>query len=210
MYLVQNFQGCFLRPTFMLLSLNCSLFFQVSNKKFCIHFFFISACYAAPVVCFASSQLESSWNVMAHSDARERKWRGNWRMQWVASTLHTTSEHGVYSITTADAHTSAASSRLKWRPHRFKCTRPTKSGFYTCAITFQMQPRNIFIPPFLSPRFLLMCVHFAPIFYDRSKLRILKWRNLWLLNYNNFQLGCLFNAAPQSVLPQEHICSAGA
>jgi len=37
-------------------------------------------------------------------------------MQWVASTLHTTSEHGVSSITTADANTSAASSRLNWRP----------------------------------------------------------------------------------------------
>ena len=37
-------------------------------------------------------------------------------MQWVASTFHTTSEHGVSSITTADAHTSAASSRLKGRP----------------------------------------------------------------------------------------------
>ena len=36
-------------------------------------------------------------------------------MEWVASTLHTTSEHGVSSITTADAHTSAASSRLKFR-----------------------------------------------------------------------------------------------
>jgi len=36
-------------------------------------------------------------------------------MEWEASTFHTTSEHGVYSITTittADAHTSAASSRL--------------------------------------------------------------------------------------------------
>jgi len=30
-------------------------------------------------------------------------------MQWVASTLHNTSEHGVSNITTADAHTSAAS-----------------------------------------------------------------------------------------------------
>ena len=68
--------------------------------------------------------LESSWNVMAHGDAREGKWRGNWRMEWVASTLHTTSEHGVSSITTADAHTSAASSRLNWRPRRFKWTRP--------------------------------------------------------------------------------------
>jgi len=37
-------------------------------------------------------------------------------MEWVASTLHATSEHGVSSITTADAHTSAASTRLNWRP----------------------------------------------------------------------------------------------
>ena len=42
--------------------------------------------------------------------------RGNWHMEWVTSTLHTTSERGVSSITTADAHTSAASSRLNWRP----------------------------------------------------------------------------------------------
>jgi len=63
-------------------------------------------------------------------------------MEWVASTLHTTSEHGVSSINTADAHTSAASSRLNWRPRRFKWTRPfrrkTKSGFCACAITFQL------------------------------------------------------------------------
>jgi hypothetical protein len=61
-------------------------------------------------------RVESSWNVMAHGDAREGKWRGNWRIDWVASTLHTTSEHGVSSITTADAHTSAASSWLIWPP----------------------------------------------------------------------------------------------
>jgi hypothetical protein len=53
--------------------------------------------------------VESSWNVMAHADAREGKWRGNWQIEWVASTLHITSEHGVSSITTADAHNSAAS-----------------------------------------------------------------------------------------------------
>jgi len=57
--------------------------------------------------------------MMANGEAREGKWRGNWRMEWVASTLHTTSEHGVSSITTSDAHTSAASSRLNWRPRRF-------------------------------------------------------------------------------------------
>jgi len=90
------------------------------------------------------SEVESIWNVMAHGDAREGKWRGNWRMEWVASTLYNTSEHGVCSITTittADAHTSTASNRLNWRPRRFKWTRSfrrkTKSGFCACAITFQ-------------------------------------------------------------------------
>jgi len=67
-------------------------------------------------------------------------------MEWVASTLYTTSEHGVSSITTADAHTSAASSGLKWRHRRFKWTRPfrrrTKSVFFACAITFQTQSTN--------------------------------------------------------------------
>jgi len=66
-------------------------------------------------------------------------------MEWVASTLHTTLEHGVSSITTADAHTSAASSRLNWRPCRFKWTRPfrrkTKFVFCVCAITFQTHTR---------------------------------------------------------------------
>ena len=67
-------------------------------------------------------------------------------MEWVASTLHTTSERGVSSITTADAHASAASSRLNWRPRRFKWTRPfrrkTKSAFCACAITFQTQSKT--------------------------------------------------------------------
>jgi hypothetical protein len=31
--------------------------------------------------------LESSWNLMAHGDAWEGKWRGNWWTEWVASTL---------------------------------------------------------------------------------------------------------------------------
>jgi len=48
-----------------------------------------------------SMKVEFSWNVMAHGDAREGKSRGNWRMEWVASTPHTTSEHGVSRITTA-------------------------------------------------------------------------------------------------------------
>ena len=98
----------------------------------------------ANVICnIQLNKIESSWNVMAHGDAREGKWKGNWRMVWVASTLHTTSEHGVSSITTADAYTSADSSRLNWRPRRFKWTRPfsrkTKSGFCACAVAYQTQ-----------------------------------------------------------------------
>ena len=34
-------------------------------------------------------------NVVAHGDAREGKWRGNWRIEWVASTL-TWPRHVVY------------------------------------------------------------------------------------------------------------------
>jgi len=61
---------------------------------------------------------------MTHSDAREGKWRGNWRMKWVANTLHTISEH-----------TDAPPRRFKWnRPFR----RKTKSGFCAFAITFQL------------------------------------------------------------------------
>jgi len=99
--------------------------------------------------CTGSSILDSSWNVMAHGDAREGKWRGNWRMQWVASTLHSTSEHGVSSITTAHAHTSVASSRLTWRPPAdlnglVRFARKTKSGFCACAITFQLASTNYY------------------------------------------------------------------
>ena len=54
---------------------------------------------------------------------------------------HTTSQRGISTITNADAHTSAASSRLNWLPCRFKWTRPfrrkTKCGFCACAIRFR-------------------------------------------------------------------------
>ena len=86
--------------------------------------------------------VDSSWNVVAHGDAREGKWSGNWRMESVASTYHTTSEHGVSSITTADVHTP-----LNWGPRRFKWTRPfrrkIKYGFCACAITFQLASTKI-------------------------------------------------------------------
>ena len=71
------------------------------------------------IIAHGLSGIDSRWNVMAHSDAWEGNGKGNWRMEWVAITLHTTSEYGVSTITTANGHTSAASSRLNWRPRRF-------------------------------------------------------------------------------------------
>jgi hypothetical protein len=95
-----------------------------------------------PVQRHTQRRVDSSWNMMAHGDELAGKWKGNWRMEWVACTNHTTPEHSVPSITTADAQTSAASRRLNWRPRRFKWTRPfrrkTKSDFCACAITFQL------------------------------------------------------------------------
>jgi hypothetical protein len=80
------------------------------------------------------------WHTVTHGRGSEGE---TGEMEWVANTLHTTSEHGVSSITTVDEHTPAVSSRLHWRPRRFKWTRPfrrkTKSGFCACAITFQTQ-----------------------------------------------------------------------
>ena len=85
--------------------------------------------------------LQSSWNFMAHGDVRDGEVKGKLANGLGSSTLHTTSELGVSSITTVDEHTSAASSRLNWRPRRFKWTHPfrrkKKSGFCTCAIRFQ-------------------------------------------------------------------------
>ena len=87
--------------------------------------------------------VESSWNLMGHGDAREGNWRRNWEMEWVTSTLLTTSERVVSNIIATDAHTSPGSSRMNWSPRRFKRTRPfrrkTKYGFCACAITFQKQ-----------------------------------------------------------------------
>jgi len=108
--------------------------------------------------------VDSILNVMAQSDARKGTWVGNWWLEWVGSTLHTTLEHGVSSITTAVAHTSAASSRMNWRPCRFKWTRPfrrkKKSGFCSCAITFQLASNIICI--------LFSLVHLSCQYYAMS------------------------------------------
>jgi len=80
-------------------------------------------------------------NLMAHGDAREEKWMGKEANGVGSQQSGTVSEHVLSSITTADAHISAASSRLNWHPRRYKWTRPlrwkTKSGFCACAITIR-------------------------------------------------------------------------
>ena len=150
-----------------------------------IHFFCSPCRLITMLTPQGNRRVESSWNVMAHGDEWEGKWRGNWRMEWVASTLHTTSEHGVSSITPADAHTSAASSRLNWRPRRFKCTRPfgreTKSGFCACAITFQTQSKR------KIPTGWLQFNNFAGRHYGKCKLMrkgVLGRRRRWEGNEN--------------------------
>ena len=64
--------------------------------------------------CQASAAVKSSWNVMAHGEAREEKWRGNKKMEWVTSKRHMTAEHRLARA----VQTLQASSRLNWRPHR--------------------------------------------------------------------------------------------
>ena len=68
---------------------------------------------------------DSSWNVMAHGNAREGKWRGNWWMQWVASTLHTTSEYFSWNVM---AHGNAREG--KWRGNWWmQCVASTTSHY---------------------------------------------------------------------------------
>ena len=68
----------------------------------------------------------------------------------VASTLHTTSEHGVSSITTADAHTSADSNRLNWRPLAdlnglVPFAERRNLVYCACTITFQLASTTLYI-----------------------------------------------------------------
>jgi len=136
--------------------------------------------------------VESSWNVMAHSDAREGKWRGNKRMEWITSKRHMTAERRLaraVQTLQADVHSSPASSRLNWRLRRFKWTslfrRKTKSGFCACAITFQKQsntgyttfrrsvkiivyPLHSLVSPSLPLQCVTVCQHISTVLYDRT------------------------------------------
>jgi hypothetical protein len=111
---------------------------------------------------------------MPHGDAREGKWRGNWLMEWVASILHTTSEHGVSSITTADAHTSAVPV-VDWTDAptgRFKWTRPFRPKDEKC--------------------FLRVCHHIsnATYMFANARTHVFCWTTA-LFSIQNYSLYCL-------------------
>ena len=106
--------------------------------------------------------VEAVRNVKAQGDTWEGEWRGNRRLERVATTLAMCL--GSWSIhgRPADPHSSTASSRLNWLPRRFKWTRPflwkTKSGFCACAITFQ----TCYTKDLLNINYLLICYIWSP------------------------------------------------
>ena len=92
---------------------------------------------------------------MAHGDAREGKWRGNWRMEWVASTLTPPTDMMYPALLKLMRTTGLPAFDRTDAPYRFKWTRPfrgkTKSGFCACAITFHasytcLRPLCLYFP----------------------------------------------------------------
>jgi hypothetical protein len=135
-------------------------------------------------------QVESSWNVMAHGDAWEVKWSGNWQIEWVASTIHTTKEHVVSSITFVDAHNSAASSRLNWRCYWFKWSRlfhwKMIPGFCACTITFQTQSTTLIWVYFNKQNLSEHLAHKQKLLWKGCKGNLRQWLGeAQLTLYNN-------------------------
>jgi hypothetical protein len=89
---------------------------------------------------FTYSPVEMWWHTVTHRRGSEG---GNWRMEWVASTLHTTSEH-VYPALLPLMRTPRLPA-VDWTdaPLLYKRTRPfrrrKKSVFCVCAITLHTQ-----------------------------------------------------------------------
>jgi len=89
-------------------------------------------------------------NLVAHGDAREEKWRGKRRMEWVVkqSSVWLGTVHPVLLQSfSPDPHSKKSSTLLNWHPRRYKWTRPfrwkTESGFCACAITFRFHSTGI-------------------------------------------------------------------
>ena len=128
---------------------------------------------------------------MAHGDSWKGKWRGNCRMEWVASTLKLPCNMVHPALLKADENTSAASSRLNWRPRRFKWTRPfrrkTKSGFCACAIIFQTQSTRChdrgFVPATLKYKgklvYINIYIYLTSAFENYKKLFTFWWNQFY-------------------------------
>jgi hypothetical protein len=146
---------------------------------------------------------------MARGDAREGKWRGSWRMQWVASTLHTTSERGVYSITTADAHTSGCQQSTELTPTSadlnglVRFARKTKSGFCACAITFQLQAKVFAVWQMVSAE--QESDWDSELVWKRENLfaPVGNWTSIQRTDQKHEKMDCL--CSPYSPLPVPHI-----
>jgi len=129
------------------------------------------------------SVVEWKRNLVAHGDAREEKWRGKRRMEWVAKqasfwlgTVHPV----LLQSFSPDPHSKKASTRLNWHPCRYKWTRPfrwkTESGFCACAITFRLHSTNksslITVTLESSVR--------TTLIYNSTKFSFLTWVRLYL------------------------------
>ena len=123
----------------------------VGSRKFwsCEGFSVIERLETAGLEGKKQTELEWKRNLVAHGDAREEKWRGKRRMEWVAkqSSVWLGTVHPVLLQTfSPDLHSKKASTRLNWHPRRYKWTRPfrwkTESGFCACAITFRFHSTN--------------------------------------------------------------------
>jgi len=93
--------------------------------------------------------VEPSWNVMTHGDAQQGKWRG--KLANVVGSQYPSHYLGRWCIQhyyrwCAHLGCQLSTELTSPPPRRFKWTRPlsrkTKSGFCSCAITFQTQPNT--------------------------------------------------------------------
>ena len=93
----------------------------------------------------SQSVVEWKRNLVAHGDAREEKWRGKRRMEWVIkqASVWLGTVHPVLLQSFSPTRTPRKPV-LDWtdNPGRYKWTRPfrwkTESGFCACAITFRL------------------------------------------------------------------------
>ena len=113
-------------------------------------------------------------------------------MQWVASALHTTSEHGVSSITTADAaHLGCQQSTKLTTTGRFKWTRPFRAKDEIWFLRVCHHISTGLYAPELGQAMMILCSEVFPVAIE--------------------DFGLPVRLADQSVLKSEfsfHVCSS--